>query len=178
MINSEIKIVRATQSDADLLVDLATQTFVQSHASSAPKKDIDAYVSEKYNLPVFENELENENYVYHLLYYKGKAVGFSKIILNESHSNIKLKDVTKLERLYILDKYHDLKLGKLLFDFNVKLSKDSGQKGMWLFVWVDNTRAFNFYTKCGFNIIGKHDFRISDTHSNPNYQMMLRYHIN
>lgn len=129
MINSEIKIVRATQSDADLLVDLATQTFVQSHASSAPKKDIDAYVSEKYNLPVFENELENENYVYHLLYYKGKAVGFSKIILNESHSNIKLKDVTKLERLYILDKYHDLKLGKLLFDFNVKLSKIRVKKG-------------------------------------------------
>lgn len=175
MNSDEIKIVRASIPDANLLVDLAAETFIQSHASSASKKDIDAYVNEKYTVSIMAAELNKPDNLYHLLFYKNKPIGFSKIILNEAHPNINNTKVTKLERLYILNEYHDLKLGRALFEFNVKLSKKSQQNGMWLFVWVDNLRAFNFYVKCGFTIIGSHDFRISDTHTNPNHQMLLLY---
>jgi len=46
---------------------------------------------------------------------------------------------------------------------------------MWLFVWIENIRAINFYLKTGFKIIGSHNFNITTTHSNPNHQMYIEY---
>lgn len=38
-----------------------------------------------------------------------------------------------------------------------------------------NHRAVNFYLKTGFQITGSYDFKLSDTHSNPNHRMLLLY---
>ena len=46
---------------------------------------------------------------------------------------------------------------------------------MWLFVWKENHRAINFYNKAGFKIFGSHDFKLSETHANPNHVMFLKY---
>ena len=83
-----------------------------------------------------------------------------------------MENITKLERIYLLKEFY---LGAELFEYNVRLAKENNQKGMWLFVWVENERAVNFYKKNGFVIIGSHDFKISETHSNPNHQMFLGF---
>src|SRR5690606_35117466 len=110
-----------------------------------------------------------------ILSYKNQAIGYSKIILNASQANIAYKNVTKLERLYILEAYQQLKLGLQLFDFNVALSKNFKQSGMWLYTWVEIHKAIRFYKKAGFKTIGSYNFKISDSHSNPNHQMLLTY---
>ena len=46
---------------------------------------------------------------------------------------------------------------------------------MWLYVWTENHRAVNFYNNLGFKIVGEYDFKIFETHSNPNHQMLLSY---
>jgi diamine N-acetyltransferase len=102
-------------------------------------------------------------------------VGYSKIILNNSIDLVQENNICKLERLYILKEYYDLKLGKNLFEFIIKFSRNEEQIGIWLFVWVINERAIKFYTKNGFKIIGSHDFKISSNHSNPNHLMFLRF---
>jgi diamine N-acetyltransferase len=104
-----------------------------------------------------------------------EPVAYSKIIFNSTYYHISIPEITKLERLYILKEYLDLKLGSILFNFNVNLSKQNNQKGMWLFVWEKNQRAINFYIKNGFETIGLYDFKLSENHSNPNYQMLLKY---
>lgn len=169
------KIVKATQEDCRLLSKLATSTFIESHGHSASNRDIQDYVKSKYNEEVFSNELRDERNIYHIVYHKNKAAGFSKIILNATHPNITINHVTKLERLYILKDYYDHKLGLTLFEFNKKLSIENNQVGMWLFVWKENERAIKFYQNAKFKIIGSHDFAISKTHSNPNHQMLLLF---
>ena len=123
----------------------------------------------------FQAELEDEKNIYHIIYNNNTPAGFSKIILNQAHPLIPLQNVTKLERLYILKRYYNLKLGAKLFRFNLLLSKENQQSGMWLFVWKENSRAIRFYEKKGFKIIGSHDFKISERHSNPNHVMYLEY---
>ena len=169
------KIVKATQEDCRLLSKLAGSTFIESHGSSASEQDIQAYIKSKYNEEVFRDELTDERNIYHIIYYKNNAAGFSKIILNATHPNLSINNVTKLERLYILKDYYDKKLGLALFEFNRKLSKENNQAGMWLFVWKENERAIKFYQKSNFKIIGSHDFQISESHSNPNHQMLLLF---
>ncbi len=166
-------IVRATPEDAKLLVKIGTTSFLESHSMSASKEDIDSYVSLKFNETTFSEELkDNKNYFY-IIYHNQTPVGYSKIIFDVPHENIECKNVTKLERLYLLKEFHHLKLGWELFNFNVQQSKKHHQVGMWLFVWTENARAINFYNKVGFKVVGSHDFKISETHSNPNHQMLL-----
>jgi diamine N-acetyltransferase len=170
-----IKIERANLNHAYLLKDLGEKSFVESHGKSASKADIEFYVSKSYGLTKIRKELLDDKNIFHMIYCNDQPVGYSKIILNAQHQNINSDNSTKLERLYLLKEYYGLKFGLKLFEFIINLSKKNGQEGMWLFVWIKNDRALNFYRAAGFSIIGNTDFKISENHSNPNYQMYLRY---
>ena len=166
---------RAFHTDAPLLADIGKQTFIESHGHSAPTPDIEAYVSLKYSLEAIEEELNNPGNIYHIIYHDDRAAGFSKIILNSPYPLIEATTVTKLEKIYLLKEFHDLKLGLTLLEFILALSKQENQTGIWLFVWLENQRAFAFYKRNGFIVIGSDDFKISETHYNPNHVMYLEY---
>ena len=168
-------IVRATVNDAKLLVHIGKTSFLESHGMSASKNDIDAYVKLKFNEVTFFEELQDSKNHFHIIYHNQIPIGYSKIIFDFPYPNIPFENVTKLERLYLLKEFHHLKLGLELFNFNVQESMKHHQAGMWLFVWTENENAINFYNKVGFKIVGHHDFKISENHSNPNYQMLFTY---
>ena len=168
-------IIKAKDKDFSLLADLGRESFLESHGRSASPEDIDTYAKENYTVEVFKKEISDPKNIYHIIYCDDQPAGYSKIVFNVPHSNIPLENVTKLERIYLLEKFYGLKLGFELFKFNLELSKKNDQAGMWLYVWKENKRAISFYEKTGFKIIGSHDFKISETHSNPNHQMILLY---
>ena len=165
---------RADKSRAHLLSEIAGFTFIESHGSSAKAEDINNFIAQKYNPETFAAELINKKNNYYLVYYQNRLAGFSNIIYNFPYAESKMKDIAKLERIYILKEFYDLKLGYNLFEFNRNLARTNNQKGIWLFVWKENERAIRFYKKNGFEVIGNFDFKISETHSNPNYQMLLK----
>ena len=74
-----------------------------------------------------------------------------------------------------MKEFYDKNIGKQLFDLNIELAKANKQIGIWLYVWTENKRALRFYEKQGFKNIGSTHFRISETHSNPNYWMYLKF---
>ena len=168
-------IVKATIKDAQTIIELARVSFVESHHTSATAAIMDNYIAKSFTLDGIKEELSEPSNLFHIIYYNNKPAGFSKIILTSGHANIKLNKVTKLERIYLLAEFHSLKLGYQLFQFNVALSKEHNENGMWLFVWDKNERAVKFYERTGFKIIGSHDFFLSEDHSNPNHQMLLTY---
>ncbi|MFN3918485.1 MAG: GNAT family N-acetyltransferase [Flavobacteriales bacterium] len=166
---------KASFVDSVILAEIGKLSFVQSHGTSAAPEEIEKYIQKHMSEEVFKAELANPLHGYHILEYNGEPVGYSKIILDADHKDISMKGLTKLERIYLLEKFHGLKLGHRLFEYNLQLSKAAGQVGMWLFVWVKNTKAINFYIRLGFEISGSHDFQISENHSNPNHILLLRY---
>lgn len=168
-------IVKAQASDASLLADIGQQSFIESHGPSATPAVIHEYVTTKFNPGVMQEELLNPHNLYHIIYHQDQPVGYSKIIFDAVHPNISLPHVTKLERLYLLEAFYHLRLGQELLQFNIDLSKENQQTGMWLFVWTENKRALRFYKKMGFEAIGNYDFKLTEAHANPNYQMLLTY---
>jgi diamine N-acetyltransferase len=170
-----VQIRKATADDFDLLVSMGRTTFMEAHILSGTQQDLGTYLNSVYNTDSFKKELENTNNIFHLIYYDNKPAGFSKIILNFPNAAIIEQAITKLDRIYILKEFHDKKLGVELFDFNLKLSQQNQQKGMWLYVWIENQRAINFYNKVGFTVIGSYNFKLSETRSNPNHIMLLKY---
>ncbi len=154
-------------------MDIGAVAVEEAHRESCSTEDMQTFLRNNYNEVAIKAELNDSNNLYHIIYYQNKAIGFSKIILNYSNPNIEQKNVTKLDRIYILKEYFDLKLGYTLLQFNIELAKENNQCGIWLFTWVDNKRAVDFYIKTGFTIIGNHKFKVTETHYNAHYQMLL-----
>lgn len=166
-------IIRATLDHVELLSELAKTTFLESHGHSAGPDDIVAYISANLNHTALEKELRDRDNIYYLLFQDDVAAGYSKIKFNTPFPAVVKPNITKLERIYFRKEFYGLELGQALFDFNLRLAKHHKQAGIWLFVWKENQRAVNFYKKNGFLIVGSHDFKISDQHSNPNHIMFL-----
>lgn len=170
-----IHIKRATPDDSHIIADIGKTSFLESHRHSASAADINSYVDRKYTTDAVNRELEDPHNIYHLIYYGIQPAGYSKIILNAENSFVPDKNITILDRLYLLKDYYGLNLGQKLLEHNIDISRSAGQTGMWLYTWIENLRAVSFYKRNGFKIIGSADFKISDTHSNPNHIMYLKY---
>jgi ribosomal protein S18 acetylase RimI-like enzyme len=169
-----IVIRRAETVDAELLSSIAIPTFHESHGHSADTETINNYVNSRYNPDTLREELADAANIFHVIFYEEKPAGYSKIIFNHPFERSPEKNITKLERIYILREYYDKKLGQPLFDHNCQLAKDNRQAGIWLYVWVENKRAIAFYKKNGFVINGSYDFKLSEHHANPNHRMFLQ----
>jgi diamine N-acetyltransferase len=168
-------IIKATIKDLPVLAEIGRQSFIESHGHSAPVKDIDEFVAIRFNENNLAIELSDPSTIFHIIYQDDEPAGYSKIMLNTGHPDIQIPNLTKLERIFLLQQYYGTSLGNQLFRFILDLSKSYQQSGMWLYAWTENTRALNFYKKNGFEVIGDYQYKISATHSNPNYRMLLKY---
>ena len=175
MTTSDILIRRATINDTDTIARIGRIAVGDAHRASCSHEDMEHYLDTHYNAEAIGQELANAANIYHLLFYKGTPAGFSKIVLDATHPNVALRSTTKLDRIYLLSDYFDLQLGHQLLNENIAFSRQNRQSSMWLFTWTGNERAVNFYKRNGFTVIGDHMFKVSDTHYNPNYHMLLTY---
>lgn len=170
-----ISIVAATVSDTSVLAKVGRRSLLESHGHSAPTEIMHAYVDEKFTEEALQQELADSANIFHIIYHNSEPAGYSKIIYNQQLEQFPQQRFTKLERLYLLSEFYDLKLGHQLLQYNIDLSKQNGEQGLWLYVWKENERAMRFYNKWGFEIVGDGWFRLTETHANPNWQMLLRY---
>ena len=168
-------IVAATVDDISVLAKIGRRSLLESHGHSAPTEIMHAYVDEKFTEDAIAQELSDAANLFHIIYHNGKPAGYSKTICNQPLDQFPQQRLTKLERLYLLSEFYDLKLGHQLLQYNIDLSKQLGEDGMWLYVWKENERAMRFYGKWGFQIVGDGWFRLTETHANPNWQMLLKY---
>jgi len=170
-----IKVCKAKISDAEVLAELSAKTFLSSHGHSASKSDIENYILKNFSTESYRIELADPHHQYYLIYLNNQLAGYSKIVFNSPQQKVKASNITYMSRLYLLKEFYGQNLGTHLFDFNIEISKNNHQAGIWLAVWVENLRAIAFYKKMGFVIIDNYDFPISKTHSNPNHIMYLEY---
>ncbi len=170
-----ISIIKATEKDCESIVRIGKVSVAESHKDSCSAEIMNEFLERNYNRDAIKEEFNDENNIYHIINYNDKPVGFSKIILNAEHPNIVIENVTRLDRIYLLKEFYGLKLGQELLNFNIELSGNNNQSGIWLFVWVGNKRALNFYLKAGFTIIGSHEFYVAGSHYDLSHQMFLRY---
>jgi ribosomal protein S18 acetylase RimI-like enzyme len=169
------KIVKCELDQIQLLTEVCKATFWPSHKTSAPIDILESYMRNNFSVSILTEELNNPKNQYNFLYQEGIVAGYSNIQINTPGSHIKAKNVTKLDRIYLLEEFFGQNLGADLLKFNIEWSKQHDQVGIWLYTWVKNYRAISFYEKNGFKIVGEFDFKITDTHYNPNHIMYLAY---
>ena len=106
-----ILIDKATDKDYQTIADIGNVSVEEAHRASCSAEELSEYLKAHYNYEAIKEELRDPDNIYHILYYNDKPVGFSKIVLNAEHPAIDKKNVTKLDRIYLLSEYFNLKLG-------------------------------------------------------------------
>lgn len=170
-----ISFISATQKDAPTIVNIGKVSVKEAHLGSCPEEILDEYLSKHYNNEAIQNELADTNNIYSIITYNGVPAGFSKIVFNAPHAAINRSNTTKLDRIYLLKEFQGAKLGYELLQYNIELAKNNGQSAIWLFTWVGNKKAIEFYTKVGFTIIGSHEFHVAKDVYNTNHHMLLDF---
>jgi ribosomal protein S18 acetylase RimI-like enzyme len=170
-----ISIDAFSSSEVESLADLSRKTFLESHGHSANAEDIKHYVDTHFNIDKLSQALQDPNIYFSKIFVQDQLAGYSKLIINFPNPLIHLRPIAKFERLYLLRDFYGMQLGNHLLAHNADIAISKLQQALWLFVWTENIKALKFYQKSGFKIVGEHDFKISDNHSNPNFVMLKMF---
>ena len=160
MINVQPHIRVATMEDVDVLCEISAKTFVETYGEQNTPENLQKYLKERFNTKQISAEIMTSETVFLLVEKHNETIGYAKMRINleENPDPISLE----IERLYIKKAFHGQKLGALLMQNCIDISREKGYESLWLGAWEYNLKALGFYKKWGFEICGTHIFQLGD----------------
>ena len=158
-----IEIKRADETCSELLAELGSTTYSESHGHFIENKnDLLQYNASAFSVSKTKRDLNDANNLFYIIYTDNMAVGYAKLLIDAPHESVDSKNCCRLERIYILDRFIYLKIGQQLLDFIEEEARKLRLDTMWLSVYVKNERAIRFYEKNGFGTVGKLRFLVNE----------------
>ena len=158
----KIKIELINHSHIAALQQIGRQTFSETFAESNSAQNMAKYLEEAYSFEKLNEELNNPNSFFYFAMLDKKVIGYLKLNMGVSQTELKDNDALEIERIYVLKDFHGKKVGQLLFDKTIEIAKAQQVAYVWLGVWEENKRALQFYTKNGFIEFDHHFLRLGD----------------
>lgn len=149
-------------NDLAILRSISIDTFTETFASVNTEENMNNYILNSLSTDKLTTELNNLQSRFFFALDQGRVIGYLKINLGESQTDVKDSEALEIERIYVLNEYHGKKLGQLLLNHALQLASEMHLKYIWLGVWEENTKAINFYQKNGFIAFDKHYFKLGD----------------
>lgn len=157
-----ITIEQINNSHIEALQQIGRQTFSETFAESNSADNMAKYLAEAYAYEKLNEELNNPNSFFYFAILDEKIIGYLKLNMGGSQTELKDNDALEIERIYVLKDFHGKKVGQLLFDKALTIAKELQVAYVWLGVWEENKRALRFYTKNGFVEFDQHVFVLGD----------------
>lgn len=159
---SNITIVQINESNIVALQQIGRQTFSETFANSNTAENMAKYLEEAYSFEKLSTELNTSNSFFYFAILDQKVIGYLKLNMGSSQTELKDNDALEIERIYVLKEFHGKKVGQLLFDKAIEVAIAQQVAYVWLGVWEANKRAIQFYTKNGFVTFDQHVFVLGD----------------
>ncbi|MFK7787802.1 MAG: N-acetyltransferase family protein [Crocinitomicaceae bacterium] len=157
-----ITIKQATERDSETIARLGSTTYVESHGSFIENKnDLSHYIDSAFSHEKTTQELHDRQNLFYLIFTDDLPIGYAKLVQNSTHECVSSNQACRLERIYILDKYIPLKVGKQFLAFTEEKAKSLEFDTLWLSVYVKNLRAIKFYEKNDFKDVGRLNFIVN-----------------
>lgn len=160
MINIQPHIRVATIEDVVVLCEISAKTFVETYGEQNTPENLQKYLEEKFNKKQISDEIQTLDTIFLLVECNHETIGYAKMRLNLAE-NSDSKSL-EIERIYIEKAFHGQKLGAILMQKCIDVSREKGYQSLWLGVWEYNPKAIGFYKKWGFEIFGTHIFQLGD----------------
>ena len=157
-----IKIRKITINDIDQLKEIGKRTFAETFSSGNNEANMKEYLENGFSIEKLKVELIDKNSEFYFAELEDNVIGYLKINFGQSQTEIKDKNSLEIERIYVLNEFHGKKVGQVLYEKAIEISKRKNAIYIWLGVWEENPRAIRFYEKNGFVEFDKHIFKIGD----------------
>lgn len=159
---TNIEIRHVTISDLAALQQIGRQTFFETFAESNSEENMRKYLEEGFSVEKLSAELNNPDSAFYFAESDGEVIGYLKVNLGKSQTDLKDEKALEIERIYVLKEFHGKNVGQLLYQTAIDIAKKQDKEYVWLGVWEENPRAIHFYKKNGFVEFDKHVFVLGD----------------
>jgi hypothetical protein len=157
-----MEIRKVNVQDIEKLKEIGKLTFAETFSSENSEENMTEYLENGFSTEKLKTELTDKNAEFYFAELDGKVIGYLKVNVGESQTEIKIKNALEIERIYVLKEFHGKKVGQILYDKALELAKEKNVENVWLGVWEQNPRAIRFYEKNGFVAFDKHIFKLGD----------------
>lgn len=157
-----IELRRVTVNELDQLQRICRQTFSETFSFGNSEENIKKYLEEGFSTEKLGVELANKNSEFYFALLENKVIGYLKVNFGQSQTEIKDNNTLEIERIYVLKEFHGKKVGQILYEKAMEISKHKGMDYVWLGVWEENPRALRFYEKNGFVEFDRHIFKLGN----------------
>ncbi len=172
---NEIVINKIGIEQIELLQQIGRQTFEETFAESNSAENMAKYIEEAYSYEKLSAELNNPDSFFYFAMLDEKVIGYLKLNMGGSQTELKDNDALEIERIYVLKSFQGKKVGQVLFDKAIQIGKEQNAAFVWLGVWEENKKAIEFYSKNGFIKFDQHVFVLGDE---AQTDIMMKLEIN
>ena len=157
-------LVKVRADQLALLRELEITTYRETFGPYIAEADLEHYFAHELSLATIEKELSDPESETYFVLKDQEIAGFLKINWGKAQTEpVDLERPFEVQRIYVLQKYHGLGLGKEMFEFALEEAQKRGFIWVWLGVWEKNFKAQNFYFKYGFERFSEHKYVTGDT---------------
>ena len=142
-----MKIWKVSINDIDKLREIGKMTFAETFSSDNSEENMMEYLENGFSTEKLKTELTDKNAEFYFAEFDGKVIGYLKVNVGQSQTEIKIKNALEIERIYVLKEFHGKKVGQILYGKAIELAKEKNVEYVWLGVWEQNPRAIRFYEK-------------------------------
>ncbi len=157
-----MRIREATHNDAKVLAELGAKTFYDTFRPHNTEEDMLLYIKKNYSTETIFENLSNTNIQYFIAFDDEIPIGYIKLIKNKTFEKLDTKNNIELEKIYVLNTYHDKKAGKELMLAAIQFSIEKKFETLFLGVWQENKRAIDFYKKFKFETFATRAFKLGN----------------
>ena len=155
-------IENVNENEVEQLQSISKQTFAETFSDSNSKENMDKYLTENLSIKKLSEELNNENSHFFFIKDGERNIGYLKLNMGPSQTEMKDETALEIERIYVIQEYQGKKVGQQLYEKAIQVAKEKKAQYVWLGVWEENHKAIQFYNKNGFEVFDKHVFVLGD----------------
>ncbi|NJM41686.1 MAG: GNAT family N-acetyltransferase [Anaerolineae bacterium] len=149
-----MRIRQAEPSEAEVLWQLAQQTYVAAFGHSMSAADLAAHLAQHLSLRHIEAMLADDTLL--VAEANGRLVGF--VQLGKGQFEGPCPDAWELRRLYVLAKFQNKGIGNMLMKAALTHPNLTSADCIYLDVWEHNHGAQRLYARHGFEVVDKRRF--------------------
>jgi diamine N-acetyltransferase len=170
-----IIIKEAIPDDIFRLQKIGRQTFSETFSDANTEENMEKYLEKGFSSEKLTAELNNPHSHFYFAEINNIIVGYLKVNLGPSQTELKDKKALEIERIYVLKEFQGKKAGQLLYEKAIQIALQANAEYVWLGVWEENQRAINFYRKNGFTEFDRHIFKLGDDEQTD---IMMKHDLN
>lgn len=160
----------AAPSDAAAIADLARASFTETFGHLYTPENLAAFLT-SHTTEDWARVLTEPNVAVRVAEADGVLVGYARL----GPPTLPITPVgpaVELRQLYLLKPWHGGGHAQTLMDWVIATARARGAEELFLSVFVDNIRAQRFYTRYGFEDVGRYTFMVG-THEDEDRLMRL-----